>query len=68
MPRGTIKYWTGLLARDRLKRVGLGEMADKMMRLYERGDVHLVQRKVGPNVYDYLAVPRRSRAVDNYAF
>lgn len=68
MPRGTIKYWTGYLAADRLKRPGLGDMADKMMRLYERGEVYLVQRKVAEYVYDYLAVPTRGRYDDYYAF
>ena len=68
MPRGTIKYWTGYLDYDRLKRPGLGDVADKMLRLQDRGEVYLVQRKVAEHVYDYLAVPVRARYDDSYAF
>ena len=68
MPRGTIKYWTGYLAADKMRNPSLREIAAKMMILSDKGEMRLVQRKLMEGVYEYLAVPVRERHYDAYGF
>lgn len=64
-------YHTGYLANDRerphrrkgrdctcekcARAAEVGAAADAMWRAYGRGDVALVQRRVGPGIFDYIA-------------
>ena len=68
MPRGTLRYWTGYLAVDKARNSALREIAAKMMLLSDKGEMHLVQRKIMGGVYEYLAVPARARYDDAYGF
>jgi hypothetical protein len=63
MPKGSILYHLGNLAVDRLKNQDAHIMAHKMMRLYERGEYYLVQRRRFPkiNIFEYWAVPVQRR-------
>jgi hypothetical protein len=57
MPAGAILYHTGFLMRDRLFDREANTKAHKMARRYERGEVHLVQKRVTYGVFEYFAVP-----------
>lgn len=59
-----IEYWHGLLSRDRFKdasplpereRKELNLLAAEIWRLYEIGQIRLIQRRVSPNVCAYIA-------------
>lgn len=63
----TIEYHRGFLSVDRTshgqpmtseQRGDLIRLADRAMRLAEQGLLHLVQRRLGPDTFSYLAVAR----------
>lgn len=54
-------YHTGMLAMDRGKTGKGAEVADRAVaayRAYQSGLVHLVQKRLGPYKYQYMAVRR----------
>ena len=55
-PKEAVVYWTGFLAHDRKKHHRANEIADIAYGHYLAGRVDLVQRKLGQDVYDYIAV------------
>jgi hypothetical protein len=67
VPGETIEYHRGFLCIDRTphgpikdaeQRCALIDTARRALRLYEQGLVHLVQRRIGPETFSYLAVAR----------
>ena len=67
VPGQVITYYVGLLAHDRWamsmklpepRRVELNAIANHALQLAEVGRVHLLQRRVGPGRFAYLAVVR----------
>lgn len=67
MPGEIIPYYIGMLAADRAptsltlteaQRIELNALADRMMQLAEVGRVHLVQQRIGPEQFAYLAIIR----------
>lgn len=67
MPGEIIPYYVGMLAADRAptsltlteaQRIELNALADRMMQLADVGRVHLVQRRIGPEQFAYLAIVR----------
>ena len=61
------EYHQGFLALDRSshgdafrerERAALGRVADQAMRLAEHGLVHLLQRRIRPECFSYLAIAR----------
>jgi hypothetical protein len=67
MPGEIIPYYVGMLAADRApnsltlteaQRIELNALADRMMQLVDVGRVHLVQRRMGPEQFVYLAIVR----------
>jgi hypothetical protein len=68
VPGEAVTYHVGMLARDRTwplsklpedQRIVLGAIANRALKLFEAGRVHLVQRRVGPERFAYLAIVRR---------
>ena len=66
-PEDTLEYYRGFLAIDRTRfgepmsreeRRGLAQIGVRAMRLAEAGLVHLVQRRLGPDRFSYLAIAR----------
>jgi hypothetical protein len=66
-PGTMIPYHIGLLAADRapnsltltkVQRTALNALADRMMQLSKAGRVHLVQRRIDPERFAYLAIVR----------
>ena len=66
-PGDVITYYVGMLAADRAansltltetRRIELNALADRVLRLAEAGRVHLLQRRVGPDRFAYLATVR----------
>jgi hypothetical protein len=67
MPGGVIAYHLGMLARDRAptcqllperRRLDLNAIADRVLQLAAAGRVHLLQRRIGPDRFAYLAIVR----------
>ena len=67
VPCQVITYYTGMLARDRSamsmklpepRRVELNAIASRALQLAEAGRIYLLQRRVGPECFAYLAVVR----------
>jgi hypothetical protein len=67
VPSEAVTYHVGMLARDRYwplsklpedQRIALGAIANRALKLFEAGRVHLVQRRVGPDRFTYLAIVR----------
>lgn len=72
-------YWRGMLCEDRVVRWWSADKTtlyyktntpvDKLARMvwdaYQRGAVHLIQRKLGDGVYDYIAV-RDTRRLNEF--
>jgi len=72
-PQDTLEYYRGFLAIDRTRfgepmsreeRRGLVQIGIRAMRLADAGLVHLVQRRLGPDRFSYLAIacPRPKNA------
>lgn len=61
--KGSILYHVGYLVMDRGKNADANILANKMMRLYERGEYHLVQKRRYPGVciFEYWAIPVQRR-------
>jgi hypothetical protein len=66
-PGDVLEYYRGLLAVDRAPfgqpmsakdRFALGLLGDRAMRLADHGFVHLLQRRLGPDNFSYLAIAR----------
>jgi hypothetical protein len=66
-PGEIIPYYVGMLAADRaptsltlteVQRIELNALADRMMQLADVGWVHLMQRRIGPEQFAYLAIVR----------
>lgn len=57
--REEVEYHRGFLMSDRKTNIHLSECADIALRCCETGHLILFQRKIGPNVYSYVA--RRSK-------
>ena len=66
-PDDVLEYYRGLLAVDRAPygqpmsakdRFALGLLGDRAMRLADHGFVHLLQRRLGPDNFSYLAIAR----------
>ena len=77
-PGAVLEYHRGFLALDRTAfgrladapaRAALGLLANRAHDLAERGLVHLVQLRHGPEDYSYLAIarPRRKGALPDFA-
>ena len=74
MPGEIIPYYVGMLAADRAptsltlseaQRIELNALADRMRQLADGCRVHLVQRRLGPERFAYLAIVRpQPRQVD----
>lgn len=59
-PGGTYVYHTGMLAIDRQRKTPLGQRANvaglAAYKAYQLGQATLVQRKIGPMLYEYIVV------------
>ena len=63
MPTEGVLYHTGFLMAERLYRGNVHKVAWAMWEAHQRGEVHLVQRKLRDYVYEYWAYPRRGAYV-----
>jgi len=61
---GALKYHHGHLARDRRRDQDVDALAYKMQRLAENGEVHLMQRRAADGDFEYWAVPKHRRVVE----
>jgi hypothetical protein len=67
--RKGILYHVGFLMCDREGNCPADALGHKMWSRYEKGEVHLVQRRRGLGVWEYWAVPNTGgRHVGNRAF
>lgn len=55
-PKERVVYWTGYVARDRAKSSRADDISNIAYQHYLAGRVDLVQRRLGENVYDYIAI------------
>lgn len=53
-----ITYYTGFMFADRQKDPAVDELGKEAYKALKDGRVLLVQRRVRPNIYDYIAVKR----------
>lgn len=51
-------YYTGFLFADRQRDPVVDELGKEAYKAFKDGRVLLVQRRVRPNIYDYIAVKR----------
>lgn len=49
-------YHTGSLSNDRQKDSDLNDTAKEALELYQKGLIELIQKKIGKNNYQYIAV------------
>jgi len=56
----TVTYHVGFLFEDRMYDENVKFLANEMMSLQNRGFVNLVQRKLEPFVYEYIAIPTKA--------
>lgn len=56
--RTWITYYTGFIFADRQKDTAVDELGKEAYKAFKDGRVLLVQRRVRPDVYDYIAVKR----------
>lgn len=54
-------YHTGNLANDRVKDSALDATAKKVLERFEAGEIHLVQKRTGPGLFEYHMTERPRR-------
>ncbi len=66
LPREILVYHVGWLSRDRENNPQLHELANEVAKQEQRGWMDVLQRRLGPNLFEYRAVKRRrqGRACD----